>query len=523
MATFEELMAKSRELAAAGDTASAKRVAQIALRSRNNSKPEKSFGQKVLENLLGDDDDTTQNFGEKVGSALNKAGEALTFGLVGDEASAAVAGAIPGGRTAQERLEFERGQEEILERDNPGLALGAEVGGALAGALIPGLGAVGTAGRGAGLMHRIGRSATAGAGAAGTYGFMEGEGAQDRLRGAGTGAVLGATVGGAIPAVGSGVQKVADSLVGRRAIKRAAANAPSSDELRRAGSALYDEVDNAGVQVKGEAFNDARQQILDSLTGNTAYTPRPGGQTITPNTSAVVRNMADMADEMAGTNAPGLPFKEIDSLRRQAGSAAGNVANKSDQQAGITLIDGLDDFVKKLGPNDVVAGDVNALKTALPKARDTWQRMSKSQMLDDAIAQEENYLSGGASAIRNRFATMLRNKKTAAGFTEAEKKAMQRVISGSLPQQFLNYLGSGLGMMGQMGVGGAIGGFPGALAGMATGGAARKGANAIARNNAEIARALVANGSLNKLPVATDRARKITESLLRRGVAANAQ
>lgn len=481
----------------------------------------KSLGQTLRENLLGDDDPTTQNTGEKIGSALNKAGEALTFGLVGDETAAAVESVLPGVDYADRRDHY-RQQEAVLERDNPGLALGADIGGALAGAAAP-MGAIGTLGRGAGLFRRGAASVAAGAGMGGTYGAMEGEGLDDRMSQAGTGVLIGGAAGAVAPIVGAGVQKIADGVVGRRAIKRAASNAPDSATLRRLGSQLYKEVDDAGVQVKGTAFNDARQQILDSLTGGTAYTPRPGGKTITPNTSAVVDNMADMADEMAGANAPGLPFKEIDSLRRQAGSAAGNVANKSDQQAGMTLIEGLDDFVNKLGPDDVVAGDVNALKTALPKARDAWRRMSKSQMLDDAIDQQENYLSGGASAIRNRFASLMRNPKTSKSFTEAEKKAMQRVVSGSLPQQILNYLGSGLGMMGQMGVGGVVGGAPGAVAGMATGAVARKGANAIANKNAELARALVANGGLDKLPVASDSARRITEALMRRTAAAGPQ
>jgi hypothetical protein len=482
----------------------------------------KSFGQTLKENLLGDDDPTTQNFGEKVGTFLNKTGESMTYGLVGDDASARVAAAIPGGMDYDQRLQFERQQEKLLEESNPGVALTADLTGAVIGALGPG-GAIGTLGRGASIGSRALASGAAGAGMGATYGFMEGEGLDDRLNQAVTGAGWGAAGGLAAPLVGGAVQRIADGVVGSRAIKSAAANAPDSQTLRAIGSQLYDEVDNAGVQVKGEAFNDARQKILDELTGKTAYTPRPGGRTITPNTSAVVGNMADMADEMAGAQSSGLPFKEIDSLRRQAGSAAGNVANKSDQQAGMTLIEGLDDFVENLGPNDVVAGDVKALQSALPKARETWAKMSKSQLLDDAISQQDNYLSGGASAIRNRFASLLRNPKTAKSFTEAEKKAMQRVISGSIPQQLLNYMGSGLGMMGQMGLGAATGGPLGLAAGMAGAAASRKASSAMTQRNAEIARALVASGRLNQLPVASDGYRKITEALMRRGGAAGPQ
>lgn len=503
------------------DNASLKAAMLERAKRERESRQQKTLGIRLWENIVGDDDPTTQNTGEKIGSFLNKAGESLTFGLVGDEASAAAESLLPG-VDYEGRRDHYRQQEQILERDNPGAALTADLGGAVAGAALP-FGAIGTLGRGAGLGARAAASAGAGALGAGTYGFMEGEGADNRFREAGNAAGIGAGIGLVAPLIGAGVQRAANSRAASKAMREAAKGAPTSEQLRRMGSQLYDDVDRAGVQIKAPAFDTARTNILDALKQNTAYTPRPGGRTITPNTSAVVDNMADMADEMAGYQGSALPFKEIDSLRRQAGAAAGNVANKADQQAGMTIIEGLDDFVKRLGPDDVATGDIQTLKTALPKAREIWQKMSKSQMLDDAIEQQDNYLSGGASAIRNRFASILRNPKLSRGFTEGEKKAMQRVVSGSIPQQLLNYLGSGLGMMGQIGMGAATGGGAGAIAGAGAGIGARKASEAVALQNAEIARAIVANGRLNTLPVASDSTRKIVESLLRRGGAVAAQ
>src|SRR5690606_27658981 len=51
-------------------------------------------GRTVWENIVGDDDPTTQNLGEKIGSAIHTGIEAATFGLIGDEANAAVDAAI---------------------------------------------------------------------------------------------------------------------------------------------------------------------------------------------------------------------------------------------------------------------------------------------------------------------------------------------------------------------------------------------------------------------------------------------
>lgn len=484
---------------------------------------EKSWGQWLKENLLPDDDPTTHNMGETAAAAINKAGEAMTFGLIGDEADARLKSLIPGRGSYDEELARNRQQEEVLERDNPGLALTAEVGGALAAPL----GAVGALGKGAGMLARTGASAATTGALSGAYGFLEGEGGFDsRLSDAKSDAQFGAAIGAAIPVAGAGVQKVANSLARNRGIREAVKGAPSADELTAEGRRLYQQVDDAGVQVRADAFDDARQGIVDMLRNETAYSPRPGGRTITPKTYAVVNDMAAMSDEMAnaGDNV-GLPFSEIDSLRRQAGAAAGNVAEKSDQQAGMKIIEGLDDFVNRIGPDDVVAGDIDALKTALPKARDTWSRMKKSQLIDDAIASQGNYLSGDASAIRNRVATILRSPKLSRGFNDAELAAMRKVVSGSIPQQMLNYLGSGLGLMGQMGVGGMIGGgWPGVLAGAATGAGARKAANALTERQAEVARALIASGKAAQVPTTANPAiGRITEQLLRQGTAALVQ
>lgn len=494
----------------------------LAAAAKKRKQPPKSLGQRIKENLLGDDDPTTQNFGERIGSAVYKAGESMTFGLVGDEASAAGAAALPGGMGYDERLAYERQQEKLLEQNNPGLALGSEVGGAVLGALLPG-GAIGTLARGASLPARIGASAAAGAGMGATYGAMEGEGLQDRLRGAQVGGALGGVGGAVVPLAGAGVQKVADSIAGRRAMSQAARGAPSQAQQRAIGESLYQQVDDAGVQIKPQAFDRARLDILDALRNRTGFDELPGPGSLTPKTARVAQIMGQSSDAMASDPTAALPFKSLDQMRRQAGAAAGNVTERADQQAGMTVIEGLDDFVSRLGPDDVVAGDVDALKTAIPKARDVWSRMKKSQLIDDAMEQEGNYLSGGASAVRNRVASILRNEKLSRGFTEAEKKALQRVVSGSLPQQLLNYLGSGLGMMGQMGVGFAAHGLPGAMVGAGLAAGSRKASEAVTRRNAELARAIVANGRLDKLPVATDSARKIAEALLRRGAAGAAQ
>lgn len=484
---------------------------------------DRGIGQILRENIMGDNDPTTQNVGERIGSAINKAGEAMTFGLIGDEASAAVAGAIPGGMGYSDRLAFERQQEEILERDNPALAFGSEVGGSVLGALLP-FGAIGTAAKGAGLASRVGTSAAAGAGMGGTYGFMEGEGAEDRMRGAQTGAALGGAVGAVAPAIGGGVQRLAQSRANRRAIANVARNAPTSAQLREAGNRAYQAVDDAGVQIRPQSFDRARQDIVKALRSNTGFDELPGPSSLTPGAARTMQIMGEASEQMSQDPTAALPFRSLDQMRRQAGGAAANFSNPTDQRAAVEIISQLDDFVNRLSPDDAIAGDVDALKTALPRAREVWGQMSRSQLLDDAMEQSENYLSGGSSAIRNQFARILRNDKLSRGFSDAEKAAMRRVVQGTMPEQILNLLGGGLGQLTQMGAGFSIGGLPGAAAGMGTAALARRGSEAVTKRNAEIARALVAGGRMRGgLPVISEAPRRITEELMRRTAAVGPQ
>lgn len=481
-----------------------------------------SMGRSVAEFLLGDSDPNTQNTGEKIGSFLNKAGESLTFGLAGDETSAAIESLLPGVNYDQRR-DFYRQQEQVLERDNPGLALTADIGGAVAGAFTP-IGAIGTLSRGAGMVPKIAASSAAGAGMGGLYGFAEGEGQDERMQGAQSGAIIGSALGGVAPLIGAGVQRLADGSAQRSAIRAGARNAPTSAALRAEGDAAYKAIDAANVQIRPEVLNRTRERILEALRGNTGFDELPGPGSLTPNSARTMEIMGQAGARMAEEPTAALPFRSVDQMRRQAGAAAGNVTNKTDQSAGMEIIGGLDDMVKGLTPDDVVSGDVQALQELIPKARDVWSRMTKSQLIDDAIdAGENNYLSGGSSGVRNQFARILRNPKLSRGFSETERAAMQRVVGGTVPEQILNLLGGGLGQIGQIGAGLGIGGVPGALAGMATAAGFRKASEAVSSRNAEIARALIANGRSGALPAPRDETRRIIEALVRRTGAVNAQ
>ena len=457
-----------------------------------------------------------------VEGGLHAVGQGLFFGA-GDEINAGLSAVLgaerrPDGtysylnydKPLKERYatELEKGREivEGFRDDNPVASTALEVGGAL---VIPG-GAVATlparASKGVKLLASSGAGAIAGT----VHGFGSGEdGVGNRLENAGYGGLIGAIGGAAAVPAGGALQSLLKRRLANKATKAALRKAPSSEELRRLGTALYREVDDAGVSLSPASVDKAKTEIRDYLMKQGAgYT---GAEKVMPASRGILESLDDVG---VGNS---VPFEELDMYRRYVGNAAGaNPANRADTRNATEALTTLDDFIANLKPGDVDAGDLNALQTALPKAKEVWARMSRSQLLDDAMSSAENYVSGTTSGLRNQFRRILNNPRLRRGFSDAEIKAMRRVANGTVGSQILNYLGSGLGMMGQIGLGAIGGGIPGTMAGVATSAGSRKLSEKVTARAAERARALVASELPQTLPAVSEAPRALMEILMRR-------
>ena len=178
-------------------------LAELSAMTRNPPPKEQTWGEWAYGNIVGNPNDGVTNGGEALASWLNRAGEAMTFGLVGDEAAAA-ADALIGRGTYDDRLTRYRKQEEDL-------GTWGRMSADLAGGAIPALTGVGALGAATTLPGRMAVGAGMGLGAGATQGFMEGEGG---FRNRATSGIIGGGIGGII---GGGVPLVAEfgrSLVG---------------------------------------------------------------------------------------------------------------------------------------------------------------------------------------------------------------------------------------------------------------------------------------------------------------------
>lgn len=511
MATFEITGPDGKKYRVTGDTAEGALAAlQKHLGVSAAPVPEKSWGQTLKENLLGDNDPTTQNLGEKIGSLLNMGGESMTFGLVGDEASAAVESALGIGNY-DERLQHYRDQQALTEKTNPGMSLAAKI----APALLPGAGLA----KGVGAIPTLGGKVLAGGLlggiTSGIYGGMEGEGGlQNRLRDAKVSGLIGGVVGGGIPLVGAAIQKVARAISERGAAKAMAKAAPSLDDLSAQAGKLYDAARANGVTATPAQTQSLRNTIGQIASDEGLVTPKGRIAESYPK----IRDVLNMIDDYAGGT---MPANEMQSVRRTLQSAAGS-SDAAERRVGTIMLKAFDNFTSPLAPEFKAANEIYA-------------RLSKGKVIETAVELAGSRAgqfsgSGFENALRTEFRALDRQiiKGTLKGLTEAEKAAIKKVANGGTVENIMRDIGkaaprgivsTGLGGGVPFMVGNAIGG-PGlgatlSATTMGLGDVGRRVATAMQTNNANIASGLMrAGGTLPSLPNAGKAPAGLLEALL---------
>lgn len=416
----------------------------------------------------------------------------------------------------EQRLKGERDLLKGFRETNPVSAIGGEIAGAMPTAVAMPFGAVGRLASTGSLPARIGAGAAIGATQGGIYGFGAGEdGARERVKQGALGSVMGGALGAAAPAVGSVVRGRAQSAANRAVSKVA----PTSEELRSAGRAAYQSVDNAGIVFKKSALDDFYAGLSSELKTEGL------DKTLHPKVNAVLTRFEEAA-------ADPLQAPALTTMRKLINSAAGSV-DPDERRLGMIMKDKFDDLVDNLSPDDVAEGFTENVADAFRTARESWSQMRKSEIIEEAIDKASNQASGLENGIRIQLRQILQNPKRRRGFTEDEIRVMEEIARGTLTSNTLRRLGrlsmgSGvqtnvLGGLGGSAAGGAVGSILGGPVGAAIGTAgppavgyaAQRGAERLADTKVRLLRALVASGGeLPKIAPETGRsAERITQRL----------
>lgn len=485
--TFDELIAKSRELAAAGDMASAKRVAEIAIQRRDAAAQAPAPQGPSVSSVAG-------NFG-----AGTQTGIANTLGYPVDAVTSAINGIggmtggwgpieNPFGGSASFDALLKPFNENVpaptnaLERG--ARRVGEEVGASVA--MAP-LALASPAVRAAPVAY----AATEGASAigSGTGAAIANEIAPDSP----VAEIIGQLVGGLPSAY----------AVGRRfdtsPIEQLRANDVSGDDLISQASRLYDDAAANGITAPQQATQGLASDVRALASSEGLISPTGRIAESYPK----IKDAINMVDDFAqGQMDPG----QMQAVRRTFQNAARS-ADPSEARVGTMMLDRFDKFVEPLAPE---FKEANALyrRAMLGKTTDTARELAEARAPQFSGSGFEN-------AARTEYRGLDRKiiKGQLKGLTADQEAAIQKVARGGAVENIARGIGraaptgvvsAGIGAGVPFLIGNALGGPAiGTSLGagtMAVGGAARKAAEGMGRKNMEIAELLMrANGG--KMPV----------------------
>ena len=285
------------------------------------------------------------------------------------------------------------------------------------------------------------------------------------------------------------------------------ADAPSPDQLRGQGSALFEAAEKSGVKFKPAFYTKFVDDLLSRMVSEGA------DKILSPKVSRV----ADLLEKSKGRSPS---IQQMSILRRQFGNAAGS-ADAAERRLASIAIDKIDDFVES---------GASAVGGTLGEARAMWSRLKKSETIDVAIENAQAAQAGVEAGLRAEFKSLYRarNTKKMRGFTAEELAAIKRVALGTATTNTLRRIGSlgggldqgrnMLNLMAGVAGGAAVGGPVGAALVPAAGYAAAKVSKARTSQSAALARAIAARGQTPRQaavmpPSASAAARAVPQAL----------
>jgi hypothetical protein len=273
--------------------------------------------------------------------------------------------------------------------------------------------------------------------------------------------------------------------------------AVTMDQVKNEAAKAYGRVDNSGVTIKPKPILDAIDDIERGLVSKENFNPKL-------DTHRPVQEIIDQMRSMVGTQR--VSFTQLDQLRQTASALARESKEPATRRLAAKVVEGIDRKATQLQPTDLLTGRGNlqgALKD-VKEARDSWRRVSKATILEDALnVAEARALDPKASEgelIRTQFKTLAANKEKMRLFSKEEQEAIRRVVSGEGSEKVLALLARFNPERSQLMTGLTIGaGFANpyvAGATAATGIAADKALAAIQRNAAQNVIARILSGQI---------------------------
>lgn len=362
-------------------------------------------------------------------AALTGALQGATFGLA-DEAIARV-GSLSPDLTYDDIMAAAREDLQRTRKDQPVASIAGEIVGGLATGLTGGLTKAGTAiasslGRG-NIGSRIAKAASLGAASGGIYGAGTAD-QGDRIEGAKSGAILGGTIGGAIPAAAGAIKSVAG---GTGRIYRGF-NARDTEELQAAAdliknraSKAYQAVRDSGATFKPGTTNLIIDTMQEKLKSDGVLNPRLHDK--------VIGLFNDFKNQAIDEN---ITLEGLDQWRQLFGQVAGEFTDKVNARKAGLLKEALDEAMLGLPDEAFSVGGKDAI-SALRNARQEWARQSKFNAVSDIVEAS----AGDANKLKRDLEKFRLNPKKTRGWSKEEVDALKAAAGQTTGEGLMKALG----------------------------------------------------------------------------------
>ena len=218
---------------------------------------------------------------------------------------------------------------------------------------------------------------------------------------------------------------------------RTKAKIPSASDIKGQATQLYKQIDDAGVLIKSEPYNQFVNEVKVDIGSKVREARNP--------------KIADAIKELDEATGSAKTLQKMQDLRESISSLKMS-SEPSDRMFAGKIVEKLDDFMEKLDTSKLVApaqGDLEAIKL-VPQARNLWKQARKSEMLDEIYRKAEIKATDPyddvafATKLRAEFKNLAANKNKLRGFSAEEVKSIEDAAKGGKVENALRAFGAPL-------------------------------------------------------------------------------
>jgi hypothetical protein len=209
-----------------------------------------------------------------------------------------------------------------------------------------------------------------------------------------------------------------------------AKTAPAIEDLATQSSALFKQAKESGVELNPQYFSNMMKSVGKDLRSE-GYDAR------------LMPKVGVALEEMQNANIP-KDFEELNTLRKFIQNAQKST-DPDERRIATILKSDFDDYVANIPESSVIGGNKEGL-TAWKQARDTYAKMSKSEiftdMLEIADLEKTQFSASGAeNSLSKQLRQLAKNDKKMRLFTKEEQAAIKQAAKGTKTQEILRLYG----------------------------------------------------------------------------------